>query len=243
MELLVVSDLHFEFMADYGRSLAREIGEAVRAKHADVLVVAGDLAPAKILHDSLVLLVKNCPTPILFVAGNHEAYGSSIQEVRRILASPPPTVCVLDNSTVDIDGQRFIGGTMWFRQTSTEWQYSHLMSDFSVIGKFRHTYPKENQDFVDLIDREMNDQDVVISHHLPCYWSVPKRFKNSVLNQFFVCDVAAMIRRRQPKLWIHGHTHDSCDYKIHESRIVCNPFGYAGSSTNPNFRSDLTVTI
>ena len=32
------------------------------------------------------------------------------------------------------------------------------------------------------------------------------------------------------RLWIHGHTHDSCDYRLGDSRrsvrVVCNPRGY-----------------
>ena len=27
-------------------------------------------------------------------------------------------------------------------------------------------------------------------------------------------------------LWIHGHTHDSFDYVLNGTRVVCNPRGY-----------------
>jgi hypothetical protein len=30
---------------------------------------------------------------------------------------------------------------------------------------------------------------------------------------------------RAPALWIHGHTHDSFDYLVGPTRIVCNPKG------------------
>ena len=33
-------------------------------------------------------------------------------------------------------------------------------------------------------------------------------------------------RDLQPKLWIHGHTHDRCDYAIGNTRVVANPLGY-----------------
>jgi len=32
----------------------------------------------------------------------------------------------------------------------------------------------------------------------------------------------------QIKLWIHGHTHESFDYMVGDTRIVCNPRGYIG---------------
>ena len=35
----------------------------------------------------------------------------------------------------------------------------------------------------------------------------------------------SIIEEYQPKLWIHGHTHVPCDYKIFATRVVCNPRG------------------
>jgi hypothetical protein len=32
----------------------------------------------------------------------------------------------------------------------------------------------------------------------------------------------------QIKLWTHGHTHETFDYVIGETRIFCNPRGYIG---------------
>jgi len=45
------------------------------------------------------------------------------------------------------------------------------------------------------------------------------------MNAFFVCDMAAYVRERQPKLWIHGHSHDRCDYRLGGTRVVANPRG------------------
>ena len=46
------------------------------------------------------------------------------------------------------------------------------------------------------------------------------------MNAFFVCHMAAHVRERQPKLWIHGHSHDRCDYRLVQTRVVANPPGY-----------------
>jgi hypothetical protein len=51
-------------------------------------------------------------------------------------------------------------------------------------------------------------------------WSV------SATNAFFVCDMTSRVRERQPKLWIHGHSHDRCDYLLGKTRVVANPLGY-----------------
>ena len=34
------------------------------------------------------------------------------------------------------------------------------------------------------------------------------------------------VREHQPKLWIHGHSHDRCDYLLGKTRVVANPLGY-----------------
>jgi hypothetical protein len=46
------------------------------------------------------------------------------------------------------------------------------------------------------------------------------------MNAFFVCDMTSRIRELLPKLWIHEHTHDRCDYVLAETRVVANPLGY-----------------
>ena len=47
----------------------------------------------------------------------------------------------------------------------------------------------------------------------------------------------------QPRLWIHGHTHESFDYQIGKTRVVCNPRGYASIEENHCFRPDYTVVV
>ena len=37
---------------------------------------------------------------------------------------------------------------------------------------------------------------------------------------------SGLIEERQPALWVHGHTHDSCDYRVGNTRVICNPRGY-----------------
>jgi len=46
------------------------------------------------------------------------------------------------------------------------------------------------------------------------------------MNAFFVCDMASQVGEHQPKLWIHGHSHDRCDYRLGKTRVVANPLGY-----------------
>ena len=44
-------------------------------------------------------------------------------------------------------------------------------------------------------------------------------------------------------LWIHGHTHESFDYTVKGTRIVCNPRGYLPMEPNSAFNPTLTLDI
>lgn len=86
---------------------------------------------------------------------------------------------------------------------------------------------------------------VVISHHAPHRRSVHERFAGSALNACFVSELEQRILAWQPALWLHGHMHDSSDYYIGATRVLCNPRGYTrgGKAENTNFDPYLTFTI
>jgi Icc-related predicted phosphoesterase len=246
MTFALASDLHYEFHRDGGQTLTAELPDT------EVIVVAGDLASAGCLWDSLVLLLGKYEH-VVFVFGNHEFYGSSFQAVRQSiqkLRHRMPKMRrgmrlgelhLLDNSTCEIDGQRFVGTTMWFpREPGIEFKHQFL-NDFNAIkGATRRIYEENEQALEFLVDTVEAD-DVVVTHHLPTRKSVHPRWQNSKYNCFYLCDVEALIHDRQPKVWCHGHTHDSMLYLVGRTRVVCNPFGYAAHEENPSFDSSLTI--
>ena len=71
---------------------------------------------------------------------------------------------------------------------------------------------------------------VVIGHHTPSHQSCHPRYKHdAIMNGGYHSDLSEFILDRPKiKLWTHGHTHEVFDYMIGETRIVCNPRGYAG---------------
>jgi hypothetical protein len=82
---------------------------------------------------------------------------------------------------------------------------------------------------------------VVVTHMAPSYQSVIEKYKNSRLTPAFVSELSNEILDTSPMLWIHGHVHDSLDYMIGETRIVCNPRGYIGQEVNPAFNPNLII--
>lgn len=67
---------------------------------------------------------------------------------------------------------------------------------------------------------------MVLTHHAPSPRSLDRRFKGQVSNAAFASDLSAVIRKRRPTFWVHGHIHRFCDYREGETRILCNPMGY-----------------
>jgi Icc-related predicted phosphoesterase len=57
----------------------------------------------------------------------------------------------------------------------------------------------------------------------------------------FVSDQSALIEAHQPALWVHGHVHNSSDYRVRRTRVVCNPHGYG--TENPDFDGALVVEV
>ena len=84
---------------------------------------------------------------------------------------------------------------------------------------------------------------VVITHHAPSPKSIHPRFAGSLLNACFVSDAERLMGADRVPLWIHGHTHDSFDYRVDGTRVVCNPRGYAKSGTNENALFDANLTL
>lgn len=249
MKIRTVSDLHFEFHADAGETLASEV-TSTGERDFDVLVVAGDLTSSRLLPHSVSLLCGKTKKPIVYVTGNHEFYGSNRENVVKTLRGMErlfPHFHYLDHEIFELDGVRFLGTPLWFRKSKAPtWE----MNDFSAIEKFGSWVYAENGRSREFLHDELEDLDVVVTHYLPAERSIHKDYKGSVLNPFFLCDMEGLIKTRRPQLWIHGHTHRSCDYEIHSdggfsvpapTRVVCNPYGYVAIEENLEFDPMLTV--
>jgi hypothetical protein len=84
---------------------------------------------------------------------------------------------------------------------------------------------------------------IVVTHHAPSLRSVPIRWRNDPLTPAYASAVDALIERFQPALWLHGHLHESCNYAIGRTRVICNPRGYAPDELNPEFDPRLVIEL
>lgn len=241
----IISDTHLEFYPDSGWSFI----DKLKINLTDVLIIAGDFSlftNPTIIFEQFSMLC-NAYKHVLYVTGNHEFYKSSPTIVHKHLAE----ICAklrnfywLNNSTVEIDSLKFGGTTLWFKETPYTDTLQHEINDFGLIKDFKPWVYNENSKAVEFIKQNANSLDVMITHHMPSKKSVARRFANSRLNCFFLCDVEEHIQDSNLKLWVHGHTHDSFDYKIGDTHVVCNPFGYKNHEENYRFQpyKDIELT-
>lgn len=76
---------------------------------------------------------------------------------------------------------------------------------------------------------ENPDKYVVVGHHAPSRQSTHEKYRHdTIMNGAYSSNLDEFILDRPCiKLWTHGHTHEVFDYMIGETRVVCNPRGYA----------------
>jgi Icc-related predicted phosphoesterase len=84
---------------------------------------------------------------------------------------------------------------------------------------------------------------VVVTHHAPSSQSVPPRYARDLLTPAFASNLENLMEGDWAALWVHGHMHESFDYEIYGTRVVCNPRGYAPEALNPDFRPDWVLKV
>lgn len=253
MILNILSDLHLSLGA-----------LKIPKNDADLVILAGDVARPK----EAVAWASGFAKPILYVPGNHEFYGGSIRgtvdELKQLCSGTD--IHVLDNDEIIVAGVRFLGTTLWTdfmlfgegeKRVAAIKEASAFMRDFSRIrvddaSKALFT-PADSAALFNThagwlqskLAERYPGPTVVITHHAPSRKSIHPRFADSPLNACFVSDAEHLIDGSRARLWIHGHTHDSFDYVLNGTRVVCNPRGYArdGVNENPQFDANFSIKI
>jgi Icc-related predicted phosphoesterase len=243
VKIQIASDLHLEHLARMfpGETLIRPAHEA------DVLVLAGDVAQAS----NAVALFGDWPVPVLYVLGNHEAYGaasieSAIEELRT--ASKGTSVRFLERDVVDFGGVRFLGCTLWtdYRLRSNRTQRQLMENAGLRINDHRLIRTRNGELFspehalrdheisrawlTSELSRFYDGTTVVITHHAPHPLSVHPRYAGDPTNAAFASDLTELLQLAD--IWLHGHVHDSFDYRVAGCRVVANPRGYVRNSSS-----------
>lgn len=259
MKISICSDLHLEFGALHINN----------TDNSDVLILSGDVLVASDLSkkgqrckQALSFFENVCSQwkHVVYVMGNHEHYNGFFSQTKDILSTRLPfdNLHILDKSFVTINNVTFIGATLWTDMDNNNWFVKHHlrqhMNDFSIImkndGTMRFTPDdalKEHREAMLFFEQHVPNFDnvVVVTHHAPSLLSIHPKYQNEILmNRGYVSDISSFIMKHQNiKLWTHGHVHNTHDYYIGNTRIVCNPRGYAGYEQQANNFNLTTVEI
>ena len=244
----VCSDLHLEQFR--GRDIATLEIDCLPKDDRDVesiLVLAGDISSDP---DQLVQFIKQVETRFrhaVYVPGNHEFYRHDITtwvgRTKELFEKyTERTSYALDDVQIrQVDGIRFIFGTGWADGGMTAYDQELVgrsLNDFYLISRngSAFTVPamiqlnrKMRQDIESALKNSPEDAfNVVVTHHMPSYRLCHPRFGHTIDGGFAFNGDAILSSDHAPDIWIHGHTHDTYDRKLFNSRIVCHPRGYAG---------------
>jgi 3',5'-cyclic AMP phosphodiesterase CpdA len=235
---------------------------------ADVLVLAGDIHSGSLAVD---WVLRHFSIPTILICGNHEPYGHELFRViafdRQQASATGGRVVFLERATWECKSAaggrvRFIGTTLWtdFRLYGTPRESMAIaeqrLEDFQLIRiergyKLRTLRPSDTARLHSAsvaflygeLSRPFDGTTVVVTHHAPSPRSIAATFLNDPLTPAFVSNLERLIYTYEPSLWIHGHMHDSFDYMIGRTRVVCNPRGYFPDQLNRRFDPHFVVEI
>lgn len=268
MKLKLWSDLHLEFRDNLYDHIFDPIWEDENSYKDVTLLLAGDIGVGMGAKKFVEEMCKHFKY-VLMIHGNHEYYDGDLNKVvsdwkaytgeeLNIMIEPGPrNFYFLHNDSVILDGVRFIGGTMWTDFNGSDiidMSAAHrVMADYQVIkldGKplTPRDVIREHDKFMDFLlkkfDEPFDGKTVVMTHHSPGNELKRTGTKRGRVSSAYFADIEELIGyHNKVQLWVHGHTHQNWDYMINETRVVCNPYGYWGDSTNKDFDKNIILEV
>jgi len=271
MKISLVSDLHLEFgyqelPGGEVLILAGDIAEARSIhKHHHSTKLVSDSPNHQFRCSEFFNYECKKYDRVFYVMGNHEHYHSKFQDTYDTLKyMMPENVTVLENEVVEYNGVMFMGATLWTNLNKgdplTAWELKQRMTDYHAIthrdvskGIYHKLKPEYTKDvhcatlryFQKTLDEHKDKTFVVITHHAPSQQSIHEYYKNEYrLNGGYVSDLDYFIYQNPNiKAWTHGHVHNPFDYMIGDTRVLCNPRGYAPYEEGNGFDANFTFEI
>ncbi|MEH2567138.1 metallophosphoesterase [Bradyrhizobium sp. AZCC 2289] len=229
----------------------------------DVVIVAGDVCEGMLRAFEQLRRIVPMDIPVVMVPGNHEFYRKFIPDELAVAFANAGAFNLhfLNDTAVELGGVRFLGAALWTdyriygeaNQAAVMNACAKTMNDHRLIGWQKQPWLRFRPQEAALLHHQSKallaetlavpfaGSTVVISHHAVHWNSIHPRFRSDPVTGAFLSDQSALIERYQPTLWVHGHVHNSADYHVGTSRIVCNPHGYG--SENPDFNAALVVEL
>lgn len=258
MKVFLTSDLHLE--CDTKTS-------DVKIPKCDLIILAGDISHMGHALKYASGLAQEHAVPVIFVPGNHEYYGKDYVEQTALAREfSAENVYVLMNDTVEFDGVRFIGSTLWsdFSAGAKNDQWTimqnrkfagNYINDFHVIKHSESNNRRLKPEFVrDLnyeamryfkqqLDQGFDGTTVVVTHFSPSITLEDPQFKGSPASPYFNANCDELIKEYEPDFWFFGHTHSSVEAVIGKTKIFANQYGYKHEWGKTGYREGLVIDV
>ena len=243
MKIFAISDIHIETKPF---SVWKYTGDA------DIVVLAGDIHTKS---RGVEWAKKTFSCPVIYVPGNHEGWmghwDNTIIKMKEMAKNS--NIYVLNNDSVEIDGVRFLGSTLW--TTFDAWpnqndamvasgegrnHYGSGMRDYRNIrtGSYRHITTKDTLEWslkskkwlLGEAAKNFNGETVVVTHHAPVLESLRCGKVLDIYDAAYANNWEDGVLKINAVCWIHGHIHTPRHHTIGNTLMVAHPLGYSGEN-------------
>jgi predicted phosphohydrolase len=222
------------------------------------LILAGDLDAGigvfknkwpnikKVVKSPWILTVARRFKYVIVVFGNHEYWGQSIghaeDKARRLLGEMGvANVFILQNSSIVLDGVKFVGSTLW-----TDYDRANplvMLDAEQTMNDFKHIRNERRQKITSAnyflakhitartyllreLETPFDGVVVFVTHHGPSSRSYPDTRNRSEMGCYASSLESLMHHDNAPKWWFHGHIHTYVDYVEGGTRVIAVAIGY-----------------
>lgn len=240
----IVSDLHLEINPTYKLPVIEGEENSVLLLAGDICDLSGKLSK----YDEFFENICSRFQKIIWVLGNHEYYRGSIinaLEKYKEYFKDFKNLNITNKGVFEIEDCVVIAATLWTDLKKgdpfVKFVIREKMNDYHCIrtGSIAEPWLKKlhpNDTYVihfqhvnfitQKLEEFSNKRKIVVTHHAPCHLSVDEKFRDSDVNAAYYSDLSELIFKYSPDLWIHGHMHDSFEYNVYDTKVICNPKGY-----------------
>jgi len=213
---------------------------------------------------------------VYWIAGNHEFYYGHWDTTRDFMREgvKDTNVTVLEKEWVDLgDDVHLYGATFWtdFKNNNPNVMSiaRNYMNDYNLINATRDSdipYAKREGTLIPQIvyddhvaaraaleaglAERKGKKVIVMTHHAPSMTSSHPRYgkTDNPVNWAYCSELDQFVMDNPTiRYWVHGHTHESHDYMLGGTRVICNPRGYSyrdnGVDENHSFKNDLSFEV
>lgn len=214
---------------------------------ADVCILIGDITNFELIkfYKKFLSYLSSYFSLLILVPGNHEYYNNTsrkktMEELDQIAKQhfyEIPNLEILSNTYIDIGDIRIFGSILWSyvpnnapKRDMQIYNYDrhllsvseHNMLNYSCIQSLKKCIEQSQRDDKSLI---------IATHYAPLFdmFDDPrggKKGEDDLSNYWYCNDLRDIIKYKNMRLWLFGHTHTPYEKEINGTLVLSNPYVY-----------------